>query len=329
MESTAIARFFGVVKRPRTWLTFLFHWLAFPLGLFYFIFLVVGLSLGISLLVVWVGIPILLIVAGAWWLFGSFERYQAHHMLGADVAPAPRSWESVDGVWAKLKAHFGNGYTWRDLAYLLAKLPFGIASFTLVVTLMALVVWLGTFPIGWLKHIQWLSWGQNSGITPTWWQAALAVPAAVLLFVASLHVLNGWGWVCAKWAELVFGRASQIAARAAAAPPPEPEPLVSTGPPRGAAPSAAGLPPAQWPAPGPAPWPAPTQAQPPAAPVVRPEALLPAQSAFYPAALPASPVATHDAGAPSPAREPPAAPPAPDDLSRTDPYGGGGRSDET
>ena len=133
MNDSALVRFFGVVRRPRTWLGILFHWLAFPLGLFYFVFLVTGLSLGVGLVVVWVGIPILLVVAGAWWLFGAFERLQAKHLLGADVPPAPREWEKVDGVWAKLKAHFGSAATWKDLVYLLAKLPFGIVSTTLLV----------------------------------------------------------------------------------------------------------------------------------------------------------------------------------------------------
>ena len=81
-------------------------WLAFPSGLFYFVFLTVGLSLGVSLVVVWVGIPILLVVVGAWWLFGAFERAQAEYLLGFPVAPSPRSWETHDGIWAKLKGHF-------------------------------------------------------------------------------------------------------------------------------------------------------------------------------------------------------------------------------
>ena len=121
MNDSAIVRFFGVVRRPETWLGILFDWLAFPLGLFYFVFLVTGLSLGVGLVVVWVGIPILLVVAGAWWLFGSFERLQARYLLRADVPPAPREWEKAEGVWGKLKAHFGSAATWKDLVYLLAE----------------------------------------------------------------------------------------------------------------------------------------------------------------------------------------------------------------
>ena len=127
--------------------------LAFPLGLFYFVFLVTGLSVGLGLVIIWVGIPILLVVAGAWWLFGAFERVQAKYLLGADVASPPRAWETVNGVWGKLKAHFGSGATWKDLFYLLAKLPMGVLSFTLLVTLASILAWLVALPIaGYLGH---------------------------------------------------------------------------------------------------------------------------------------------------------------------------------
>ena len=54
-----LARFFGVVARRESWLNLLYLALAFPLGLFYFIFLIVCLSVGISLVIIWVGIFIL------------------------------------------------------------------------------------------------------------------------------------------------------------------------------------------------------------------------------------------------------------------------------
>ena len=97
MNDSAIVQFFGVVRRPETWLGILFDWLAFPLGLFYFVFLVTGLSLGVGLVVVWVGIPILLVVAGAWWLFGAFERLQARYLLRAGVPPRPVSGKRPTG----------------------------------------------------------------------------------------------------------------------------------------------------------------------------------------------------------------------------------------
>ena len=146
MNDSALTRFFGVVARPQTWLGILFHALAFPLGLFYFVFLITGISVGVGLVVVWVGIPILLVVAGAWWLFGAFERLQAQYLLGATVPHTPREWERVDGIWGKLRAHFGSGATWMDLLYLFAKLVFGTISFTLLVGAVSTVGWFLAIP---------------------------------------------------------------------------------------------------------------------------------------------------------------------------------------
>ena len=200
MNDSAIVRFFGVVRRPETWLGILFDWLAFPLGLFYFVFLVTGLSLGVGLVVVWVGIPILLVVAGAWWLFGSFERVQARYLLRADVPPAPREWEKADGIWGKLKAHFGSATTWKDLVYLLAKLPFGIVSTTLLVTAVAMVFWFVAMPFFSLFDVRII----NGTWVPPLWFGLLCLPLGILVFFVALHVLNGWNWVCARWAEVMF-----------------------------------------------------------------------------------------------------------------------------
>jgi len=227
--------FFGVVARSRTWLNLLFQVVAFPLGLFYFVFLVTGLSVGLGLVIIWIGIPILLVVAGAWWLFGAFERLQAKHLLGAAVSPPPRLWETANGVWGKIKAHFGSGSTWKDLLYLLAKLPFGVVSFTLLVTLAAILFWLVAFPIAYYWDIHLISWGSGQGWTPPLWLAILAIPGAILSVFLSLHIVNGWGWVCARWAELLLGQQETPQGMATVV---QPAPLVSTVPPGPPAPRA-------------------------------------------------------------------------------------------
>lgn len=232
MNDSIVKAMFGVVVRPRTWLNMVFQCFAFPLGLFYFIFLVTGLSLGIGLVIIWVGIPIFLIVAGSWWLFGAFERVQATHLLGAEVGAAPREWERVNGVWAKLKAHFGSAATWKDLVYLLAKMPFGVVSFSLLMLLLAGAAWLFGLPVAAVWDLELVTWTTDGGSvtvgwTPTWWLGLLGVPLGVLWVVAGLHVMNAWGWVCARWAEVLLGADGPPVQATAAAPP---APLVTTAP---------------------------------------------------------------------------------------------------
>jgi len=255
LNDSALTRFFGVVARPQTWLGILFQWLSFPLGLFYFVFLTTGLSLGIGLVVIWVGVPILLVVAGAWWLFGAFERVQARYLLGAEVPPAPREWEKAEGVWAKLKAHFGSGATWKDLLYLLAKLAFGIVSFTLLVTALSMVFWFMAIPVVAILDVPIV----NGTWVPPLWFSVISVPLGILVFFVSLHVLNAWSWVCARWAEAMF-RGSQ-----------PPLPPATTAPATVAQPVGVPAPPQAPAAPvPPAPLATPAPQQPPAAPPAPP-----------------------------------------------------------
>ena len=291
MNGSALTRFFGVVARPQTWLGILFHVLAFPFGLFYFVFLVTGISVGVGLVVVWVGIPILLVVAGAWWLFGAFERAQAHYLLGADVAQAPREWEKVDGIWGKLRAHFGSGATWMDLLYLFAKLVFGTISFTLLVIAVSMVGWFLALPFFAAFDVPIV----NGTWVPPLWFGILAVPLGILTFFVSLHALNGWSWVCARWAEVMFRGPGTAAAGA------QPVPAMA-----GARPVA----PAAGVQPGPAATGVPAPPQP---PVAAPPPFVPPQSPVSEQALaPLGPAAPAVPPASAPPRSPQAqAPQAP------------------
>jgi hypothetical protein len=251
LNDSALTRFFGVVARPRTWLGILFHVLAFPFGLFYFVFLVTGLSVGVGLVVVWVGIPILLVVAGAWWLFGAFERLQAQYLLGATMPQMQREWERADGIWGKLRAHFGSGATWMDLLYLFAKLVFGTISFTLLVVAVSTVGWFLAIPFFAVFDVPIV----NGTWVPPLWFGILAVPLGVLTFFISLHVLNGWSWICARWAEVMFRGGTAPVSGAQAAHPvagatvsPQPSAAPVTPP---AVPSGPPLPPVAPPAPVP------------------------------------------------------------------------------
>ncbi len=188
---------FGVIARRETWLNFAYHWLAFPLGLSYFVFLVTALSVGISLVIVLVGVPILILTAAAWWFLASFERVLAQRLLGADVARAPRPWERADDVWGRLKAHFGAGVTYTDLAFLFLKFPMGLVSFVLCITGAALVIAFVGAPF-----LQLTGTLHIAGARVDSWAVALAlVPVGLLALFGWLHLLNAWAWVSRRLAE--------------------------------------------------------------------------------------------------------------------------------
>ena len=197
----ALVLFFTAPFRLRTYTNLLYLMLAFPLGLLYFIFLIVGLSTGLGLVIVWIGIPILAVVfAGSWWL-AALERQLAIHALGAEVppmAPPPGS-ERTAGFWQRVGAFFSNPVTWKGMAFLLLKFPLGMASFIAVVTLLSTSAGFLLAPAAWLFGGEWafeidfLFWTVDS------LAGAMAVGAfGVVLFFFSLNLLNGlalfWRW---------------------------------------------------------------------------------------------------------------------------------------
>ena len=99
---------FGVIARLQTWKNMAYLALAFPLGLFYFVFLVVGLALGVGLVIIWVGLPILAVVVLAWWAFAGFERLQAEHLLGVPTTGRLAPWEGDESWWQRVKRHLGD-----------------------------------------------------------------------------------------------------------------------------------------------------------------------------------------------------------------------------
>jgi hypothetical protein len=77
---------------------------AFPLGVFYFVFLVSGLSTGISLLIVWAGIPILVLVGVGWWVLANFERLMAIYWLKEDVGEMGSPSKEGTDTWTRFVA---------------------------------------------------------------------------------------------------------------------------------------------------------------------------------------------------------------------------------
>ena len=268
LSRSPLSWFFGVVVRPRSWLNLLYLALAFPLGLFYFVFLTVFLSVGISLAIIWVGIFILGVTAACWWAFAAFERSLADGLLGTDLTPAPEPWRHADGTWPRIKAHFGSSATWKDLAFLFVKFPLGLLSFCVVVVLGATSLALATAPFYYRFAYSTDAHGvSHHGLDFGIWHvdrlgpALLLVPVGLLLGVVSLHVFNG---LAAMWRAVARGLlpadtrprpVTPVASQTYQAAPPLAPPLASPPDVPGQAPSSAagsqpqpGTPWPQWPA---------------------------------------------------------------------------------
>jgi len=206
-DSGILEKFFSVIAKGQTYLNFIYLFLAFPLGLIYFIFLVTGISVGVATLIIWIGLFILAMVIAGWWLCAGFERVMAINLLHFDIAPmsTPRS-EKAQTNLQKLGAFLTNPVTWKSLLYLFVKFPLGILSFVVLVTLTSITLVMLFAPLLY-RYIQpeIIGWTGVIWRIDTMGEAVAASVIGFILIFVSLHIFNGLAWVSGKFAQIMLG----------------------------------------------------------------------------------------------------------------------------
>jgi hypothetical protein len=191
----APGEFLGAIGRAQSYLNILYLLLSMPLGIFYFVFLVVGLSLGIPLLILWVGLPLLVLVLAGGRALANGERQLARWLLDAPIGSVETRSPGLRHPWAAFKALVGEGETWGGLLFLFLKFPLGIFSFMLTVSLLAISTALILVPLAFqYVPVNVGTWPITSADA-----ALLCLAAGLILAVVSIYVLNG---IAAVWRAL-------------------------------------------------------------------------------------------------------------------------------
>lgn len=196
-----LARFFGVAIEGRSYLNLLYLWLAFPLGIGYFVLLVTGFSVGIGLTIIWIGLAILFVLMLAVWGLEGLERVLAVGLLGASV-PERLPREQVPGFRGWVKAVFSSSALWKGLAFLVLKFPLGLFGWVASVVTLSVSIAFALSPIaywfgGWSEIDGWIIDGPAA-------LPFLSLAGVLMLFV-TLHLHNGMAWVWRKLAETMLG----------------------------------------------------------------------------------------------------------------------------
>lgn len=119
----------GVLTRGRTYLNLLYLGLTLPLAIIYFTILFLCGAVGAILSIVGIGVIILLGGLAAAAGFAMLERELAMALLGVELPPPTPL--PAGSPWRRLRAHLARPETWKALAYLVLKLPFGLFTYSL------------------------------------------------------------------------------------------------------------------------------------------------------------------------------------------------------
>lgn len=201
---------YHVAQEKQSYKNMLYLLLSFPLGLCYFVILVPTIVLGIGTLIIWIGVPILILVMIAWWYAAAFERHHAMSLLQVSIAPMGTALPGVMQWWQTLPTRLSNRMTWKTLLYLLLKFPFGLVSFILVIvlpvlsiaiTILALVIYVITAPfVALVAAIR----GVPRPARPLQQYFAFAASAFGLSLV-TLHLFNGLAFLAGQLARQLLG----------------------------------------------------------------------------------------------------------------------------
>ncbi len=128
--------------------------LSFPLGLFYFIVTVVGLTVGVSTVILWVGLPLLFVTLMLVRGMAAVERRMVAILLRIHFPFQPHSnSQPPQNLWRRFGNILRDPLTWTSAIYMIIKLPLGILSFTLALVLPIVSFAVTALPLAYLINL--------------------------------------------------------------------------------------------------------------------------------------------------------------------------------
>lgn len=203
---SSVAKVVGVVADGQTYKNLLYLLLAFPLGMAYYIILMVGFTVGLGLSVLVVGLGILLATVIGLRYLASFERGLANTLLGTNIRKPDDIEKASEGIVGTAKAYLQASSTWRGLGFVALKFPIGVLSFVLLVTFLGTGMELLLIPLfpGGVFNVQIAGWVVAESIE-TATEQAIAVPAGAFLVLLAVHILNAFARANASIASSLLG----------------------------------------------------------------------------------------------------------------------------
>ena len=190
-------RFFGVAADPRTWGAMFYMLLALATGIFYFTWVVTGVSLSAGLSVLIVGIPFIVLFFGTVRALSLVEGRLVETMLGVRMPRRPPYPVAGRSLMSRIGAMFTDARTWSTMLYMILMLPLGIVYFTITVTLLSVSVGFIGAPLAWTfgdfdHSTVSINWGGGEHV-PTLVDALALLVIGVLLLFTLLHLVRALG----------------------------------------------------------------------------------------------------------------------------------------
>src|SRR5689334_14873318 len=144
----------SLMGKRSTMSSLIFLLLSLPMGIIFFTVTVTFLSLGVSTVIIWIGLPILLAALLMIRGMAFVELRMAAGLLHLPIMTRSQKYrEGPRSFLGRLGAVLTDPLTWTSVFYMLLKLPLGIISFTLALVLPIVSLSLTLMPLAYLINL--------------------------------------------------------------------------------------------------------------------------------------------------------------------------------
>ncbi len=212
-RKSLLGRFFGVVAEPRTYASLFYMLLSLATGIFYFTWVVMGISLSASLAVLIVGIPFVILYFGSVRVLSLVEGRIVEVMLGERMPRRPLYSSRGKPLLTRIGELFTDPRVWATQLYFLLMLPLGILYFTVAVTFLSVSLAFIAAPVAfWFNGMDHSMLSIDgfplyTGLEP--WALPLVFVAGIVLLFATLHLARGVGRLHGLLAKHMLVKTSQ------------------------------------------------------------------------------------------------------------------------
>ena len=200
-----LTKVFGPVIAPRTYLRATHLLLMFPLGLAYFIGLVVALSVGGALIWTIVGpivlIPTLYLTRWA----GDAEAWVTRRVAQIELRRPPTAIERGQSFRSQLWTRLIDRNTWTGLVYLFVQFPIGLGMFVGLVVISAVAgAFVGAPILIAFSDVEFHIFGWSASEVSAWREGLALVPVGLMIFLLEVHLVNTFSALHALWARFML-----------------------------------------------------------------------------------------------------------------------------
>lgn len=200
-NSSGFRGFCEVIAEPKAWASCLYMILSMVTGIFYFTWVVTGLSLSVSLIVLIIGIPFSLLLLLSVRGLGFIEGRIVEALLGIRMPRRAITPGEGENWWAKFKIILTTRSTWTTAIYMVLLMPLGITYFTLIVTFFSIgLSFIGAPVIQYVFNEPFV----DPGIWVPFYAMPLVMIAGAFIIVLTLHLAKAIGKLHGRFAKTML-----------------------------------------------------------------------------------------------------------------------------